>query len=65
MTYEEYKTMFLTDQEGKFVSLILPPEKKTGKPQLDLRGKAFKDLSIEDVVRAKKYAAEVFEKVQF
>ena len=61
MCYEEYCKMFETDGDGAFLRLIIPASGE--RPELDLRNKKPSELSLDEVVWAKQYAAEMFKTV--
>jgi len=59
--YQTYIEMFKQDAEGKYVNLIIPEKGVEG--ELNLIGKAPSEFTIEEIIRMKKYAAEVFKAV--
>lgn len=59
MTIAEIDELFKIDEEGRFVNLVLPND-KLGE-ELNLRGKKQLDMSIDEVVRIKKYASKLYE----
>lgn len=59
MTIAEIDELFKVDEEGRFVNLVLPND-KLGE-ELNLRGKKQLDMSIDEVVRIKKYASKLYE----
>lgn len=61
ITYKEYERILLQDSEGKFVNLIIPASETES--ELNLIGKSPQDFTIEEVMRMKKYAGELFSKV--
>lgn len=58
LTREEMYKQFETDDDGRFVSLVIPPEE--GEPELVLTGRKREELSIDEIVRIKKYSRELF-----
>lgn len=61
MTRKDFEELFLTDKDGYFVNLVIPAEGDS--PELNLIGKNQKDLSLDEVVRLKKYAQQLLEKI--
>lgn len=59
MTIAEIDEFFKVDEEGRFVNLILPNDKLGA--EIDLRGKRQLDMSIDEIVRIKKYASKLYE----
>lgn len=62
MTREDVKKIFQTDEEGRFVHLIIPPIGEFS--EIDLTGKKRLELSLDEIVRVKKYASELYSKVE-
>lgn len=62
MTREDIDKIFEVDSEGRFVNLIIPALGEF--PELDLSGKKRLELSLEEVVCVKKYAAMLFQKTK-
>lgn len=64
---EEYYNLFETDENGTFIRLIIPInepyESETNKEELNLIGRKNTELSIDEIVRVKKYSQKLFEKV--
>lgn len=58
-TREEIDKLFLTDSEGRFLNLILPCDALG--PEKNMIGKKQLELSLDEVVRIKQYAAKLFE----
>lgn len=58
MTRSEVKQIFETDAEGRFVNLIIPSLGEF--PEIDLTGKKRLELSIDEIVRLKKYAGKLY-----
>ncbi len=58
-TPEEIESLFATDQEGRFLRLTLPAD-AIG-PAVSLVGRRRLDLSLDEIVRAKKYAQALWE----
>ena len=50
--------VFKTDENGRFICLVIPP--MGDQPQTDLSGKARLELTLEEIVLVKKYAAELY-----
>lgn len=61
MTYNEYKEIFKKDNNGCFVNLIIPKD-FDGK-ELNLKGKKDNELDIDEIIKLKKYANYLFNKV--
>ena len=57
MSRKEFELIFATDEEGKYIDLIIPADELF--PEMDLSGKKPLELSIDEVVRIKKYAQEL------
>lgn len=58
MTREEADKIFAKDADGKFINLHIPAIGNI--PELDLRGKAPLELSIDEIVALKKYSEYVY-----
>ena len=61
ISYKEYKRMFQQEEDGSFVRLIIP--KSVDGDELNLVGKHPRDFTLGEIVRMKKYSAEMFELV--
>lgn len=61
ITYREYKRLFEQDGDGSFLNLIIP--KSVDGEELNLIGKHPRDFTLGEIVRMKKYSAEMFELV--
>lgn len=61
ITYSEYKKLFQQDENGTFLNLIIPAS--NGEEELNLIGKLPIDFSVDEVIRMKKYSADMFELV--
>lgn len=59
ITYSDYKKLFQRDENGSFVNLIIPASNYG--EELNLIGKLPKDFSVDEVVRMKKYSADMFD----
>lgn len=59
MTYNDYKKLFQRDENDCFVNLIIPASNH--EEELNLIGKLPKDFSDDEVVRMKKYSADMFD----
>ena len=59
MTIKDIDELFLTDEEGRFLNLILPKD-KLGEEK-DYRGKKRLELNIDEIVRIKIYANMLYE----
>lgn len=59
MTYNDYNKLFQRDENGCFVNLIIPAS--NCEEELNLIGKLPKDFSADEVVRMKKYSANMFD----
>lgn len=58
MTYQEYREIFRQDENGRYENLIIP--KSEVEKELNLIGKSPSEVTIDEIIRIKKYAAEVF-----
>lgn len=61
ISYKEYKRLFQQGEDGSFVNLIIP--KSVEGDELNLIGKHPRDFTLGEIVRMKKYSAEMFELV--
>lgn len=61
ISYKEYKRLFKQDEDGSFLNLIIP--KSVDGDELNLVGKHPRDFTLGEIVRMKKYSAEMFELV--
>ena len=61
ISYKEYKRLFEQDDDGSFVNIIIP--KSVDGDELNLIGKHPRDYTLGEIVRMKKYSAEMFELV--
>ncbi len=59
MTAEEIEALFATDEEGRFLRLTLPADALG--PELSLVGRRQLELSLDEIVRVKKYAQALWE----
>lgn len=59
ITREEVDKLFAQDEEGRYINLIIPAIGDL--PELNLIGKYATDLTIEEVIRMKKYANKLYE----
>ena len=59
--YKEYKRVFEQDEEGSFRNLVIP--KSVYGDELNLIRKHPRDYTLGEIVRMKKYSAEMFELV--
>lgn len=59
---DEYHKMFEQDENGAFINLIIPSDEKNDKP-LDLRGKLPDNLTLDEIIRMKKYSQEMHDKI--
>ena len=57
MLKKEIELIFATDTEGRYIDLIIPADDLF--PEMNLSGKKPLELSIDEVVRIKKYAQEL------
>ena len=62
MNREEIDRLFETDDEGRFMRLIIPATKEY--PELNLKGKKRLELSLDEVVRLKQYATYLHKREQ-
>ena len=58
LTYAEYKELFRKNDDGSYKSLIIPAAKDL--PELNLSGKLPADYTVDEIIRMKKYAGEMF-----
>lgn len=61
MTNEEYLKLFERDENDCFLNLIIPAE--GDKKELNLIGKKPEDYSLDEIIRMKNYASDMFEKI--
>ena len=61
ISYEEYRYIFEKDNNGCYVRLVIPEEDNF--PELNLIGKSQQDFTTDEVIRMKKYANKMFNKV--
>lgn len=61
LTYAEYKKILEKDENGCYVSLVIPAQ--GDRPALDLRGKRPADYTLDEIIRMKKYAGALFAQV--
>lgn len=61
ISYRDYKRLFEQDEDGSFVNLIIP--KSVDGYELNLIGKHPRDYTLGEIVRMKKYSADMFELV--
>ena len=61
ISYKEYKRLFKQDEDGSFLNLIIP--KSVDGDELNLVGKHPRDFTLGEIVRMKKYSADMFELV--
>lgn len=61
ISYKEYKRLFKQDEDGSFLNLIIP--KSVDGDELNLVGKHPRDFTLREIVRMKKYSADMFELV--
>lgn len=61
MEYKEYLELFRIDNQGAFVNLIIPAS--NGEEELNLIGKLPSEFTIDEIIRMKKYSADMFEQV--
>lgn len=61
MEYKEYLELFKVDSRGAFVNLIIPAS--NGEEELNLIGKLPSEFTIDEIIRMKKYSANMFEQV--
>jgi hypothetical protein len=59
ISYKEYKRLFKQDEDGSFLNLIIP--KSVDGDELNLVGKHPRDFTLGEIVRMKKYSADMFE----
>lgn len=62
MNRKEINVIFETDKEGRFLHLVIPPDGE--QPQIDLSGKSRLELTIDEVVRIKKYSSKLYEEIK-
>lgn len=61
MEYKEYLELFRVDNQGAFMNLIIPAS--NGEDELNLIGKLPSEFTIDEIIRMKKYSADMFEQV--
>lgn len=61
ISYQEYRRLFERDDDGSFLNLIIP--QSTDGEELNLIGKHPRDYTLGEIVRMKKYSADMFELV--
>ena len=61
MTLKEYRDLFAKDENGCFTNLIIPADDEYG--ELNLIGKPPLEFTVDEVIRMKKYASDMFETV--
>lgn len=59
MTIKEIDALFATDQEDRFINLVIPKDKLGD--ELNLIGKKRMDLDLDEIIRVKKYASFLYE----
>ena len=62
ITYSDYRKLFERDEKGCFINLIIPAT--DNEEELNLIGKLPKDFSVDEIIRMKKYSADMFELVE-
>ena len=62
ISYKEYKKLFQQDDDGSFINLIIP-KSEYDEEELNLIGKSPRDFTLGEIVRIKKYSADMFELV--
>lgn len=58
-TREEIEDLFSTDEDGRFLHLILPCDKLG--PEVNMIGRKQLELNIDEIVRVKQYANKLYE----
>ena len=58
MTIAEIDELFRVDEKGIFINLIIP-EDEFG-PKVDFRGRKQLEMSIDEIIRVKKYASKLY-----
>ena len=61
ISYKEYKRLFEQDEDGSFLNLVIP--KSVDGEELNLIGKHPRNFTLGEIVRMKKYSADMFELV--
>lgn len=61
ISYKEYRRLFEQDEDDSFVNLIIT--KSVDGEELNLIGKHPRDYTLGEIVRMKKYSADMFELV--
>lgn len=61
MTREEVKKLFKTDEEGRFINLVIPAVGEF--EEIDLTGKKRLELTLDEIVRLKTYAGRLYAEV--
>lgn len=62
MTREEVKKLFETDEDGRFVDLVIPAVGEF--EEIDLTGKKRLELTLDEIVRLKTYAGRLYAEVE-
>lgn len=62
MTIEEIDELLRTDEEDRYVNLVIP-EDKLG-PAMNLIGKKRRDLNDEEIFRVRRYAGKLYEEAE-
>ena len=62
MTREEVKKIFETDDEGRFVDLVIPAVGEF--KEINLTGKKRLELTLDEIVRLKTYAGRLYSEVE-
>lgn len=57
-TRDEIERLFSTDEEGRYLYLVIPADKFN--PEVSLIGRKQMELSLEEIVRVKTYANNLY-----
>ena len=61
MTFNEYRELFAQDENHCYINLIIPAQ--DGEKELNLIGKKPEDYTLDEIIRMKTYAYELYETV--
>ena len=61
ISYEEYRKIFAKDENDCFINLIIPKDEEN--EELNLIGKKQSELTLDEIIRMKKYSGQLYRKV--
>ena len=61
-TRKEIEKLFSTDEEGRYLYLVIPADKLD--PEVSMIGRKRMELSIDEIARVKTYAYQLFKESQ-